>query len=182
MVNDILKAIDDKAEEQIKKISQEKEEAILALQNEHNIDVKNIQQEQKKKALNEAAKEIEDFEKAFQLKLNFQIQDEKNKLVKEAYEKAKENVLGLNSDDFKKLIKYLASFVPENKKGHIEAGEKTAKALKGLVSGEIKVQDNLNEEGFIFISNDVEIDLRISQVFSQMQETTNPELVKILFS
>ncbi|MDD4990090.1 MAG: hypothetical protein PHW31_02160 [Candidatus Pacebacteria bacterium] len=182
MVDNILRAIDEKAEEQIAKILQEKEEAILTLQQQHNLAVKAKLKEQKEVALKEAAKEIEDFEKILQLKLNFKIQEGKNQLVKEAYEKAKEKITIIDGESFKKLIKHLAGYLPEKKKGHIEAGEKTAKVLKGFLASEVAVESNLDEEGFIFKSHDVEIDLRISQIFLHFQETTNPELVKILFS
>ncbi len=182
MINDILKTIDEKATEEIEKILQKKEELILALEKEYDLSIKAKEQEQRSLALKKVAKEIEDFEKMLQIKLNFKIQDEKNRLVKDVYKKAQEKIASLEDVDFKKLITHLASFVPKNKQGNIAAGEKTAKVLKGTIEREIKMEDTLDEEGFIFESSDVEIDLRISQVASQLQEVVNPELIKILFA
>ena len=113
---------------------------------------------------------------------SIKIQDEKNRLVKDVYEKAQKKIASLEDTDFKKLITHLAFFVPKNKQGHIVAGEKTAKALKEIVGKEIKIENSLSEEGFIFKSSDVEIDLKISQVAFQLQEVVNPELIKILFA
>lgn len=182
MINNILKAIDEKAQEEITKILQEKERFFSVLEQEYSLAIEAKEKQQRDLALKKVAKEIEDFEKTLQLKFNFKIQEEKNKIVKEIYEKAQENISGLGEVEFKKLIKHLASYLPQNKKGHIEAGERTAKVLHGLVDSEIKLNDTLKEEGFIFKSHDVEIDLRISQVLFQLQETANPELIKILFS
>lgn len=182
MINDILKIIDEKAEEEIAKVRQGKEESILALEKEHEILLKEKVEEQRKRAIREAAKEIEDFEKSLQLKLNFKIQAEKVALIKEVYRKAQDKISELNNEEFKQLIKRLIGYLPKDKKGLILAGEKTAKILKSALGGGVKVEDSLKEEGFIFKSSDVEIDLRISQVALQMQETVNPELIKILFS
>lgn len=181
MVNDILKAIDEKAKEQIVKILQEKEAALLVLEKEYGLAIKAKQKEQNEQEQKMAAKEVEDFEKMLQTRLNFKVQEEKGNIVKEIYEKAQENIANLNEAEFKKLIKHLASYLPQNKKGHIEAGEETAKVLHGFVDNDIKVENSLKEEGFIFKSHDVEIDVRISQVFLQLQQTANPELIKMLF-
>ena len=182
MINNILKTIDEKAEEEVAKILQKKEEALLVLEKEYSLLIKLRQEEQKSLALKAVAKEIEDFEKRLQVKLNFKIQEEKNGLVQEIYQKTKESISNLDSVDFKKFLKHLVSYLPKDKKGHIEAGEKTTKALRGLVDDEIKIDSSLKEEGFIFVSRDVEIDLRISQVVFQLQEIANPELIKILFA
>jgi len=179
MINEILKTIDEKATEEI---DQKKEELILALEKEYDLSIKAKEQEQRSLALKKVAKEIEDFGKILQMKLNFKIQDEKNRLVKDVYEKAQKKIASLEDTDFKKLITHLAFFVPKNKQGHIVAGEKTAKALKEIVGKEIKIENSLSEEGFIFKSSDVEIDLKISQVAFQLQEVVNPELIKILFA
>ncbi|OIO49127.1 hypothetical protein COZ78_02145 [bacterium (Candidatus Gribaldobacteria) CG_4_8_14_3_um_filter_42_11] len=182
MIDDILKAIDEKAEEQIAKILKEKEESFLALENDYDLATRKKQREQRDLALKRTTKEIEDFEKMLQIRLNFKMQEEKNRLIKEIYHEAEEKVTCLGETEFKKLIKYLASYLPHGKKGHISAGEKTAKVLRSFVDSEIRVENDLNEEGFIFKSHDVEIDLRISQAFSQLREAVNPELIKILFS
>ena len=182
MINDILKTIDEKADQEIAEILQKQEESILALEKEYEVSIKAKANEERSLALKKVAKEIEDFEKVIQAKLNFKIQEEKNNLVKGVYEKAQEKICSLSHAEFVKVIKHLASYVPKDKKGHILAGEKTAKFLKDFVDKEIKVEDSLKEEGFIFKAHDVEIDLRISQVASQLQETVNPELVKILFA
>ncbi|MFH0739946.1 MAG: hypothetical protein V1819_02480 [bacterium] len=182
MVDNILKAIDEKAEEQIVEILQKKEIALLAMQEDNNIAIQTKQKEQKDLGIRKVAKEIEDFEKTLQMSLNFSLQGEKNNLIKEVYNKAQEKVSLFGEVELKKLIKHWMSYLPEAKKGHITAGERTAKILKDFVDSEMKLDGSLEEEGFIFVSNDVEIDCRISQAFSQLQETVNPELIKMLFS
>jgi len=183
MVNDILKAIDKKAESQIEEILCENKKAILALEKESNLKAKKKQEEQREEALKKAAKEIEEFEKLLRLKFNFKAQEEKNKLINEVYNKAQEKISCLDDFEFKKLIKQLTLYLPKNKKGRIKAGERTAKFLQGLIENdEIKVENVLKEEGFVFVSHDIEIDLRISQIVFQMQETANPQLIKILFT
>ncbi|MDD5738829.1 MAG: hypothetical protein PHY72_02815 [Candidatus Pacebacteria bacterium] len=182
MVNDILKSIEEKAESQIQEILKKNKEDVLVLEKEYNLAVGKKQEEQKEMALRKAAKEIEEFEKNLQTELNFKMQEEKNKLIKDIYRKAQEKVSSLNDAEFKKLIKHMALFLPKDKKGHIKAGERTAKALEGIVDKEVKVENALKEEGFMFVSHDIEIDLRISQLIFQLQETANPELIKMLFA
>lgn len=182
MIDDILKAIDEKAEEQIAKILKEKEVSLLALENDYGLAIKEKQKEQRDLAFKKVDKEIEDFEKMLQIRLNFKMQEEKNRLIKEIYNEAQEKISCFDETEFKKLVKYLTSFLPHGKKGHISAGERTAKILKGFMDSEIKVESALSEEGFIFKSHDIEIDCRISQAFSGLQETANPELIKMLFA
>ena len=61
MVEDILKAVDEKAKEQINVIVQEKEKALFALEQYYGLAIKEKQKEQKDLAFNKIAKEIEDF-------------------------------------------------------------------------------------------------------------------------
>ncbi|MDD5433063.1 MAG: hypothetical protein PHE77_00155 [Candidatus Pacebacteria bacterium] len=181
MVDNILKAVDKKAHEQVAKILQEKERAILALEEEYSFAIKAKENLQEELEQRRTVKEVEDFEKMLALRLNFKMQEEKNSIIKAVYQKAQENISNLNDAEFKKLIKHLISYVPKNSKGRIEAGEKTAKVLHSFLNSEIKIEDGLQEEGFIFKSHDIEVDLRISQVLFQLQQTVNPELIKILF-
>jgi len=181
MVEDILKAVDEKAKEQINVIVQEKEKALFALEQYYGLAIKEKQKEQKDLAFNKIAKEIEDFEKNFQVKISFRTQEEKNNLIKEIYSEAQNKISNLGDPEFKKFIKQMLSHLPQ-KKGCIEAGKRTADILKGFVDKEIKVEASLLEEGFIFKSNDVEIDFRISQVLLGMEEKISPELIKMLFS
>ncbi len=179
----ILKAIEEKAEEEIEKISQEKERVILELEKEYLKKTAEKQKEQKGQAESQIAKEIEEFEKSWQVKLNFKTQEEKNKIIEAVYEKARQKLSELGDAELKKIIKYLVDFLPKHKKGLIEAGSKTAKILQDvIVDNDIKINSGLEEEGFVFKSQDVEVDMRLSQIIFQLQELANPELVKMLFS
>ena len=91
-MDNILKAIDKKAEEEIVKILQEKEEALLRLEEEYFQKIEVEQKKQKKEIESRATKEIEEFEKSWQIKLNFQVQEMKNEIIKEVYEKARRKI------------------------------------------------------------------------------------------
>lgn len=183
MMDHILKTIDKKAEEEIAKILKEKEETILRLEKEYSRRIEAKRKEQKEEAETMAKKEVEEFEKAKQVELNFQIQEKKNEIIKEVYEKARREIAEIGDGEMEKLISRLARLLPARAKGQIEADKKTAGFLKRIFSAnDARITPSLEEEGFVFKSEDVEIDMRFSQALSELREDANPGLVRMLFS
>lgn len=183
MLENILKTIDKKTKEEIAKILKDKETAILELENNYLQEIEKRKREEKNLIESQMKQGLEEFTKNQELGLNFKIQTEKNRILKNIYQKAQERIVNLGDNDYKSLIKKLVDYLPKNKKGELIAGKKTAVFLKNILkSGDIVVRQDLEEEGFIFKSPEMEIDMRFSQMLEQNQEKTNPELVKILFS
>jgi len=183
MLDNILSIIDEKSQQEIDKVLKQNKDAIFALESEAQ---KNLQEkeEKEKKALSRKIKaEIEEFRQKNQLQVSFELQAERNRMVKAVYSAAEKKVIDVSDDGFKKIIKGFLAFIPKSLEGKISAGVKTANVLKGM-SLKYEILDNLKEEGFVFHSQnkDMEIDLRISQVLKQNREQTDPEVISILFN
>lgn len=182
MLKNIFQTIDKKVEEEIKRILGEKERVLLDLEKKYKEEC-----EQRKKTEREAFKEkiqeeLGEIKQKKELEINFQIQRERNRVMEKVYEGAKEELAHLPDEYFENLIKRMLNSIPQGLNGEIVAGRKTANALRRILGeSNFVVRDDLEEEGFIFKSSTLEIDMRFSQVLSQLQEKTDPEVTKILF-
>ena len=174
MVQEILKNIEQKAEEQFLRINKEKEKALLALEQKY----KKIQKEQKEKSLvnfkQKIEAEVQELSQKKKLELEFAVLREKNKIIQELYKEAGKKITGEN---FKELI---VSLFPKNIEGRIRAGKKTAQILRQITDKEIT--DDLEEEGFFIIGENVDLDFRISEIIKQLEQEQKPELIKLIFS
>ncbi len=182
MLDNIFQAIDKRADEEIQKILQEKEKALLDLEKKHRASFQSRRESEKKFLKEQTEKEIEEFKQKKDLDINFKLQEEKQKTIKKVYEKAAKTISELKDRKFEGLIKKLARLLPEKLNGEIRAGRRTASVLeKILAERNVLIKDDLKEEGFIVHSDTLEIDMRIPQLLKELEEKINPEVVKILF-
>lgn len=182
MLERILQSIDGKAQDEIAKLLAEKERAICNLEKQHQKDL----EEKREKALeglkNRAQAEIEEFKQKTCLAVKFKLQEEKNRIVKNVYERAKEEVAQLSDERFEKVIRSFLVFFPKALEGKVLAGERTAQLLRrSPLKRNFALGDTLPEEGFILKTKELEIDARVSQMLNQNREKTDPEVMKILF-
>lgn len=182
MIDTILKTIDNKARQEIDSIIKENKEAIFALESEHQKNLQDKREKEKKELRNRVQAEIEEFRQKEQQKADFRLQAERNKIVEAVYKAAKKIITELSTSDFKAVVKTLLNCLPEGIEGEISAGKRTAEVLQGMFSLNCLVKGDLDEEGIIFKSKDIEVDLRISQVLKQNREKTDPEIIQILFN
>jgi vacuolar-type H+-ATPase subunit E/Vma4 len=174
MVQEILKNISQKAEQELESIQSGKEKALLDLEKKYS----RMEKEQKEKSLalfkQKAESEIKEFSQKKKLEVEFSVLKEKNKIIDELYKKAGEKI---TSEDLKRLV---AAFLPQNIEGTIRAGRKTAKIIKEIKG--VEAEDILGEEGFVILSQNADLDFRLSEVLKQSEQDIKPELIKILFS
>ena len=182
MLDNILKTIDNKAEQEIDSINKEKDECILALAMEHKKNLASRHEEKKNELASKIRAEIEEFRQTKQQEASFRFQAERNKVVEAVYSSSKDKVSELNDDDFKKVIKGLLSYIPKGLEGELSCGKRTAGLLRQVSLVGVSVKDDLEEEGFMLCGKDVEIDLRISQMLKQNRETTDPQVINLLFN
>ncbi len=170
MVQEILKNIEQKAEEQLLKIKEDKNKALLALEEKY----RKLQEEQKEKNkakfLQKIESEIQEFSQRKNLELEFTVLKKKNEIMKKLYKEAEKRI------DIDKLV----SLLPKDVEGRIKAGKKTAQALKRVTDREIT--DDLEEEGFLIIGENVDLDFRVSEILKQLEQEQKPELTKLIFS
>lgn len=180
MIDEILKTIDQKREIEIKRIGSEKETQILALKERAKKEIA----EKKSEALlilnKEKANQISEFLQKEETELDFVFQKEKNKIVEEVWNQVEEKIKKMPDDSFEKIIDFLIKFIPANIEGEIKASERTAKILKGSLKN-FKIKDNLEEEGFLVKTKNLDLDFRIKEVLKEMREDLNPKIIKILF-
>lgn len=178
-----MQSIEGKAQDEIAKLLAEKERGIFELETEHHKDLNAKEEKALQDLKNRIQSEIEEFKQKTCLAARFKLQEERNRIVKNVYEKAKEEVSQLSDEKFEKVIKGFLGFLPEALEGKVFAGERTAQLLRHLpLKRKFALGDTLPEEGFVFHSEDMDIDLRVSQVLKQNREQTDPEIIRILFS
>ena len=182
MLEKILSSIEEKANEEIAQIVREKDKALLAMKEEfkqRGIDEKKIVE---KNAQEKSISLIEEFSQQKKMENDFAFQRAKNEAIDFAYKKASEEISKLSGKDFEVIIVNLRKDLPLELKGKIKAGEKTKKILQSLsgFSG-VEISGDLDEEGFVFRTNDLEIDARLSQIVEQSKDKTITQAINILF-
>lgn len=183
MLNNILKAIDEKAGKEIAKIAQEKERALAVLEQESAQELAQKKSQALELFKEKIEAELAEFKQQEDLAVRFAIQRKKKEIIEKAFEIAERNITNLTSEEFNRIIKALLASLGQEKlkQGEISAGPKTAQALKQLASQGLSLKGQLDREGFIFTTEGLEIDLTLRQVLSQNQEKTVPKVVEILF-
>lgn len=180
MIEEILKTIDQKKEAEIKKIESEKKTRISALKER----ASQVVIERKKKSLSLLEKEnrsaIEEFSQEKNREIEFRLQEEKNIIINTVWEKVIEKIVNLEDKDFLSFINYLVNKVSKKIEGNISAGPRTYPIIKNHFKNS-KVRNDLDQEGFLFKSKDLDLDFRIDEIIGSMKEKYNPEIIKILF-
>ena len=175
MVQEILKNIDLKVQAELEKISQEKNKAILGLEKNFEKEKQQKREKAKQELEKKAKNEIAEFLQQKRTELKFAVLKEKNKIISQAYQKAVRKISELKDQEFEKWIK---SLVPKNVLGKIQAGKRTANVLKFL---DLQIENDLKEEGFLVISDELDLDFRVSQVLERLKQEQEPEIIKLLF-
>lgn len=183
MIQEILKKIDQKKDQEIDNISSQRKEKIAALKERAKKEV----EERKEKILfnldKEMLAEIAGFLQKKDTEVDFALQKEKNIIIEEVWEKVEERINKMPDESFSKIIIFLIKFIPKDIEGEVLSSKKVAAILKKhLKRSNLKIKDNLKEEGFLIKSKNLDLDFRISEVLKQMKEEYNPKIIKILFS
>lgn len=182
MLENIFQIIDKKVEEEIKRIIKEKERVLLDLEKKHKEEYEQRKKTEKETFEKKIKEEIKEFKQKQELEVNFHVQRERNEVMKKVYEEVKEGLSSLPNEHFENLIKKMLSHIPQGLDGKIVAGRKTADVLRKILTrSDLVIKNDLKEEGFIFKSSALEIDVRFSQILVQLREKIDPEIIKILF-
>lgn len=179
MLENIFKSINKKADEEIKKIQQDKEKAILDLEIQSQKSLREKGARERLMLQERVKKEIEDWRQNKERGVQFKIEKAKRELLNFIYQKTIERLKELSVPEFQKIIAKTAQALPKDIAGQILADQKTAPILKKFFDSPIKT--SLREPGFIFQSPALEIDCRFSEVLKQQKEKIEPELNKLLF-
>jgi len=180
MVQEILKNIDQKRDQEIGRINQEKEQALLILRDETKKQIVLKKQEALLVLNDEKSKRVSEFLQAKNTEIGFVLQSEKNKIIQEVWDQVEEEINKMPRAEFEKIIKFLIGSIPKNLEGEIQSSKRAVGILKKSLK-KIKVKDGLKEEGFFVKTKNLDLDFRISEVLKQMKENLNPEIIKILF-
>ena len=175
MVQEILKNIDQKVNQELLRINSEKERAILELEKKYKEEAEKQKQANVKELEQKIKTQIEEQLQKKRLEVEFTVLKEKNKIIEDLYKEAEKRIASLSGQELKKWIE---SLLPENIEGKIIAGKKTAAVLRGLIDNEI---EETKEEGFIVVSDEIELDFRVSEILRQLREKQGPEIIKMLF-
>lgn len=173
MVQEILKNIDLKVDQELLKISSEKEKAVLDLEKKYS----ELREKEKLANMKEFELKIrsqakEELQKK-KAELEFAVLKEKNKIIEKVYLEAEKRIISLPDEEFKKLI---LSFFPSKIEGKIKAGKRTAAVLRGVVD---EIEED-SEEGFTIIGNELDLDFRVSELLRQFKEKRGEEVIKML--
>jgi len=180
MIQEILKNIDRKRDQEIEKINQEKEQSLLSLKEKAKKQIALKKQEALLALNKEKSRKVSEFLQEKNTEIDFVFQNEKNKIIQEVWDRVEEKINKMPNDSFEKIIDFLIKFIPTNIEGEIKASGKTAKILKGSLKN-FEIKDNLKEEGFLVKTKNLDLDFRIKEVLKEMRENLNPKIIKILF-
>ncbi|MDD5146666.1 MAG: hypothetical protein PHN39_02915, partial [Candidatus Pacebacteria bacterium] len=133
MLNDIFKSIDEKVREEIGKITQEKEEALLALENNYKAELAKRQQLARELLQKKADREIDEQQKKLELEARFSVQEAKHQMMEDVYQKALAKLSQLSDGELKKILTKLVRTLPRGLEGKVRAGKRTAPLLKHLL-------------------------------------------------
>ena len=182
MLEKILSSIEEKADEEIVQIVEEKNKAILDLQERFKEKTLKAREEAGRINQEKSKQMLEEFSQQKKMEQDFALQAEKNRIIDFVYQKAGKEISQVSESDLKKAILRLKKAMPAGISGKIKAGEKTKNILKPLMSGSlIEISGGLDEEGFIFQSPDLEIDARLSQLILEFRDQTIPQTINFLF-
>ena len=182
MLENILTTISKKSDQKVELISRDTGRAILALEENFKENLKEKKDQEKITLKDQTIKEIQEFEQIQDLRVKFKVEGLRAEMVEEVFSQAKKAISELQDHDFTKVIGRLLGAVPENKQGIFLAGPRTVAVLNSLSADQPKIKAELKEEGFIFKSQEMEVDFRISQVVDQLKETVVSKVVKALFN
>ena len=118
-----------------------------------------------------------------QLAAKSAVLEAKQKELAVAQEKAVERVLALSSEETEKLLKSLMQYVPKEK-GVLVPGEKHREALEEILPENVELSDEGIPEdgGFIYRSQQTEINLTVNNLIELVFERHRADLAKILFT
>lgn len=183
MLDKIFQSIDQKVKKEIENILQDKEEKILAMEKKHILQLEEKKQSERAAMEKKMGREVVEARKKFEQEFNFQSQTAKSQILERVYQSAAERFNLLNEAKLRTVIGKMVKVLPCDNQAILKAGPKTAKILsEKFKGGPEKIKGDLKEEGFIFVSPTLEIDMRFSQVLQQNREKTDPEILEILFS
>lgn len=183
MLEKIFQAIEEKSAAEAARIVKERDAEILALEESCQREAARKRDEAVAALQNQGENDTEELRQRKSQELSFLLLAEKNKIMAVLYGAAREAFSGVSDDDFEKWVKSLSVSLSAMKGGDISAGKRTAKALKKILHNrDFAIKEELDEEGFIFRSDVLEIDARLSQLLTEQRERIEPQIAKILFS
>lgn len=183
-LEDIIKKIKKETEEKIKEIKERSKKEIEKIEEEYKKEI-----EKKKKEILDLAKENEEKRiESCRIQLSMETKNlllkKKNEILDEVYNKVLEKLSSLNENDYLKLILNLLKDCPEN--GEIIPAKGKEKIIqKAILESRKKIrlshQSLPIKGGFIFTSEDLEIDNSFENLIKIIREKTEIEVAKILF-
>lgn len=174
----ILKSAHKEAEEKKKKAQREAEEKA---ERAYQLAIRNIDEEMARRAVQ------------VQGQINKEILKEKNIIINQVFQKAKEVLLGLPVQEYQELMERLiARSIPEGSKGVIRVHRDDMELFKNLISKfnasrgtslTLDEQNTLNSRGgFLFISDGYQIDQTLDTLLSDLQKDIVPVIAQRLFA
>jgi len=180
MLKHILQQIQSKAKAEIDQIKKNKQKTLDDLEKELNIQLKNKRLAEEKQIKKKIKQEIDQAKQKFALDYQEKVNSAQKEVFKQVYKRALARLAKLDQAEFKQLIKRLLSSLPnDGLSGKFFADKKTAYVLQELLP-QAKIDQNLNDLGFIYKSDKVELDCCFKQIILQNKELIEPQLIKQL--
>lgn len=182
MLEQIFKSIDEKVASEIEIIKQDQAAKMAQLEEAYTVKLGvkkekllRDKEEQRALLLREAERQQEE-------DCSFKIQAFKRESLSAVYQEALKKLGALDQAPYRQIIKRLRQGLPQGMSGEIKASSKAASALKELADPNVAIKIDLAEEGFVFVSPILEIDMRFSQLIEQEREKTDPLILNFLFA
>lgn len=181
MLEKILHSIEEASQAEISEIVKTKDKAILAQEESFQEKIKAAREEIQEKAQEDSRIALEEFSQKKKVEKEFAWQNAKNEVISQAYQTAMREI-EKSTEKLEKIIVALIKDMPQIK-GVFRAGEKTKAILEKHNKSVLwQITGGLKQEGFIFQSDNLEINSTLDQLGLEAKDRTIAEVINILFN
>ncbi len=183
-LNDIVTTLEKEAANKISEINKQAEQEINSLQVESNEYLASAKEEVLSSAKCNAQKEQDMKLFIEQSSLKKQILDKKRQIIDQIYQTALTELKNVSDKDYESIIEKLIKKLPA--KGNIlsaKGKEEITKKIARKVNNDLKVSTEIIDAvgGFIWQSEDLNIDNTFEQIINNIRQETEIEVAKIIF-
>ncbi|MEK7627419.1 MAG: V-type ATP synthase subunit E [Patescibacteria group bacterium] len=183
----ILQKIKTDSEMEIKKINKDGQKQLAEFAKKAKRELISLKRDFEEKLAEKKGKFLENARNEADFRAKNEILEKKQKLINEIYEKATKKIGNNSSEYYSDLMDSLIEELPSKTDGQIYCAEKDKKLISDILRKKSLAREisneylNSNDGGFIFKTENMDIDNTLKTVMLQLKEKTVIEIGKILF-
>lgn len=183
----ILQKIKTDSETEIKKINKDEQKQLVEFAKKTKRELISLKRDFEEKLTEKKEKFLENARNETDFHAKNEILGKKQKLIDEIYEKTAKKIGNNSSEYYSEIINNLIEELPSKTGGQIHCAEKDKKLISDILRKKSlahKISNEYldsNDSGFIFKTENIDIDNTLKTIIRQIKEKTIIEIGKILF-